>query len=251
MGALHAGHISLINASKNATNVTICSIFVNPNQFNNKNDLEKYPKTPEKDIEMLKEAGCDVLLMPSVEEIYPQKDERVFDFEYLGQVLDGAHRPGHFNGVAQVVSRLFDIVKPHKAFFGQKDYQQALIIKALVKQLKFNIEIVTCNIVREEDGLAMSSRNVLLSAEERLAAKTIPALMQEVVEMKKLGKDISEIKHRVEDKLKANKIFKPDYFKICDAETLKEINHFNETKNSIALIACFVGKIRLIDNLIL
>src|SRR5688572_16499583 len=179
MGSLHDGHISLIANSLKNTDVTICSIFVNPAVFNDSSDLALYPRMPEKDALMLEKAGCHVLFLPPVEEIYPQKDTRTFDFGNLDKILEGAHRPGHFNGVAQVVSILFDIVKPSKAFFGSKDYQQLLIIKELVKVLKLNIQIVACPTLREKDGLAMSSRNMRLNAEERQAAALIPALMQE------------------------------------------------------------------------
>lgn len=249
MGALHQGHISLVETSKKQCDVTVCSIFVNPTQFNDKKDLERYPKTPEKDMEMLRKAGCDAVFMPSEQEMYPQEDKRVFDFGYLDKILDGAHRPGHFNGVAQIVSRLFDIVKPDAAFFGQKDYQQLMIVKELVKQLHLPIEIVGCPILREPDGLAMSSRNMLLTAEEREAAKIIPQLMQKAKTMKTEGKGIAEIKNHILNQLSKNSIYKPDYFVICDADTLKEISSFPEAKRHMALIACFVGKIRLIDNL--
>src|ERR1700751_2518908 len=185
MGALHKGHISLIEQSKKACDITVCSIFVNPNQFNDKNDLARYPRMPEKDCKMLEENGCDIVFMPSEEEIYPVPDTRVFDFGMIDKVLDGAHRPGHFNGVAQVVSRLFDIVKPDRAYFGLKDYQQVLIIKKMVEQLHLPVEIVACPILREPDGLAMSSRNTLLSAEERKAASLIPKLMQEAKTLSK------------------------------------------------------------------
>jgi pantoate--beta-alanine ligase len=250
MGALHAGHISLITASKKASDVTICSIFVNPTQFNDKKDLERYPKTPENDIIMLEKAGCDAVFMPDAEEIYPKEDKRQFDFGQLDKVLEGAHRPGHFNGVAQVVSILFDLVQPDKAFFGSKDYQQVMIIKALVKQLNYKIEIVPCPIIREKDGLAMSSRNTLLTPEERKAASIIPFVMNEISELRKKGSDISILKKHVEEKLK-DPIYKLDYFSVCDADTLKELNLFSEAKSHVALIACFVGRIRLIDNIYL
>lgn len=249
MGALHAGHISLINSSKKSCDLTVCSIFVNPTQFNDKKDLERYPKTPETDLEMLKEALCDVVFMPSAEEMYPTKDERVFDFGYLDKVLEGDHRPGHFNGVAQIVSRLFDIVKPDKAFFGSKDYQQVMIIKALVELLHYKTEIVTCPTLREPDDLAMSSRNTLLNAKEREVAKIIPKLMQEAKRMKESGKEIPEIKEHVVSELNMRGNYELDYFTICDADSLKELNSFSEAKKHVALIACYVGKIRLIDNI--
>ncbi|MCW3075477.1 MAG: pantoate--beta-alanine ligase [Bacteroidetes bacterium] len=249
MGALHAGHISLINSSKKSCDLTVCSIFVNPTQFNDKKDLERYPKTPERDLEMLKKAACDIVFMPSAQEMYPEKDERVFDFGYLDKILEGDHRPGHFNGVAQIVSRLFDIVKPDKAFFGSKDYQQVMIIKALVELLHYTTEIVTCPTLRDPDGLAMSSRNTLLNAKEREVAKIIPKLMQEAKSLKDKGKDVTEIKEHIVSELNMRGNYELDYFTICDARTLKELKSFSEAKEHIALIACYVGKIRLIDNI--
>ncbi len=251
MGALHPGHISLINTSKIVCNVTICSIFVNPTQFNDKNDLERYPKTPQIDIDLLKNAGCDAVFMPSAEEMYPVKDETLFDFGYLDKILEGKHRPGHFNGVAIVVSKFFNIVKPDQAFFGGKDYQQVMIIKALTKKLDLNIKIVVCPTLREKDGLAMSSRNTLLNAKEREVAKIIPKLMNQVLPLKEKGMQIEEIKAHIVSELNKRGNYELDYFAICDTETLKELNSFSEAKHHIALIACYVGKIRLIDNLLL
>jgi pantoate--beta-alanine ligase len=248
MGALHKGHISLIEQSKKVCDITVCSIFVNPNQFNDKADLARYPRTPEADIKMLEDAGCDILFMPSVEEIYPQADTRIFDFGTVDKVLDGAHRPGHFNGVGQVVSRLFEIIKPHKAFFGLKDYQQVLVIKKLVEQLNLKVEIVACDILREPDGLAMSSRNTLLSAEERKAASLIPKLMQEA---KTLSKTIplAEVKNKLLAEVVINPILKADYIEFCDADTLQSVSKIKPNQKIICLAAIFSGKIRLIDNL--
>jgi pantoate--beta-alanine ligase len=251
MGALHAGHVSLINESKKQGCYTICSIFVNPTQFNDKKDLENYPRTPQADIEMLEQSGCDALFMPSKEEIYPQEDTRVFNFVELDTLLEGAHRPGHFNGVAKVVSILFDKVKPDIAFFGSKDYQQVMVVKALVKQLGLKIKIVACPIIREADGLAMSSRNMRLSREEREAAKLIPLLLNESKLLFKAQKPVSEIKAFVASKLAQKPIYKLEYFEICSAQDLHPLTHEKEVKDGIALIACFVGNIRLIDNLLL
>lgn len=251
MGALHEGHISLLMEAKKQVDFTVCSIFVNPNQFNDKSDLARYPRTPEKDALMLEKAGCDVLFLPDVEEIYPEEDKRVFDFGKLDKVLDGAHRPGHFNGVAQVVSRLFDIVQPDKAFFGLKDYQQLLIIKALTKQLNLKVIIVPCAILREKDGLAMSSRNMLLNPAEREAAAIIPQLLSDAKSLLKAGKNMQEVKGLLESKLSKNQIYKLDYLELCNASDLNSINSLNKSGESIILIACFVGKIRLIDNLVI
>jgi pantoate--beta-alanine ligase len=249
MGALHNGHISLITESKKRGLYTICSIFVNPTQFNDKSDLENYPRTPELDLALLEAANCDVVFLPSVDEIYPQEDKRTFDFGNLERILEGKYRQGHFNGVAKVVSILFDIVKPDEAFFGSKDYQQVMIIKALCEQLHLPIKIVPCPILREADGLAMSSRNMRLSQEERAAATLIPNLLQEASTWKKNGRSIAEIKTEVTRKLAENSIYRLDYFEICNPETLDIYEQIDEQTSAVALIACFVGKVRLIDNL--
>lgn len=248
MGALHNGHISLISISKKTCNITVCSIFVNPTQFNDKADLKRYPRMPEKDAAFLENAGCDVLFLPSVEEIYPNGPlTETYDFGYLNTVLEGKFRPGHFNGVAQVVKRLFEIVEPDKAFFGSKDYQQVMIIKALVKQMRSPIEIVNCPILREADGLAMSSRNALLSEEERRIAALVPKIMQEAKHIA-LSNGFKRAKDFVNAEVLKVRVMKLEYFEICDPE-LREITDIKTTKNAVALIAVFVGKIRLIDNL--
>jgi pantoate--beta-alanine ligase len=248
MGALHDGHLSLLQQCKNETTISVCSIFVNPTQFNDKKDLERYPRTPEKDCAMLEKAGCDLVFMPSVEEMYPAPDTRQFDFGKLDKVLDGAHRPGHFNGVAQVVSKLFSIVKPDKAFFGLKDYQQVLIVKAMVKQLHMAVEIVACPILRESDGLAMSSRNMLLTAEERKAASLIPRLMQMARE--KFGTmPVAGLKQLLLAELAKEPLLKADYIAFCDADTLESVHSIRDGQKIMCLAAIFSGKIRLIDNI--
>jgi pantoate--beta-alanine ligase len=249
MGALHEGHISLINASIKKCDITVCSIFVNPTQFNDKNDLLLYPRTLEKDIMLLQNAGCQVLFCPDTKEMYPEEDKRTFDFGFLGNTLDALHRPGHFNGVAQIVSKLFEIVQPQFAFFGEKDYQQVLIVKEMVKQLQFNVSIISCPIERENDGLAMSSRNMLLSEDERKAASLIPNIMKSAKEDLNNGITISTIKERVTNKLIQEKIFRLDYFEVRDAITLQEVS--DDSKSVVLLIALFCGKIRLIDNCVL
>ncbi len=249
MGALHKGHMSLIDQSLSDGNYTVCSIFVNPTQFNDKSDLENYPRTPEKDLKMLEDAGCNAVFMPSVEEIYPQEDNRTFEFGHLDRVLEGAHRPGHFNGVAKVVSILFSIIKPDVAYFGSKDYQQVMIIRSLVDQLQIPVNIVPCAIIREADGLAMSSRNMRLSDEERKAAVILPKLLNDASDMKTRGDTLQHIKQYVVNELKKNSIYKLDYFEICDPNTLLALEEISPGMDAIALIACFVGKIRLIDNL--
>ena len=167
MGALHAGHASLVKRSVNENDVTVVSVFVNPTQFNDKNDLVKYPRTLEADCKLLEDCGATLVFAPSVEEMYPEPDTRQFGYAPLDTVMEGAFRPGHFNGVCQIVSKLFDAVKPHRAYFGEKDFQQLAIIREMVRQMKFDLEIVGCPIVREEDGLALSSRNARLSSDER------------------------------------------------------------------------------------
>lgn len=250
MGALHQGHLSLIKESKTQCKFTVCSIFVNPTQFNDKKDLERYPRTEDEDLKLLKDANCDLVFLPSVLEMYPEPDKRVFDFGTLDKVLDGEARPGHFNGVAQIVSKLFDIVKPTKAFFGLKDYQQVLIIKALVKQLNFNIEIIACPILREKDGLAMSSRNALLNSTERKLAALIPQLMSSIPSLKTAGYSFDRILLHFEAKFSANG-YKLEYLKLANAQSLQIENEFTDNHQQLILIACFVGKIRLIDNLLL
>lgn len=247
MGALHQGHISLIEISKKQTQITVCSIFVNPTQFNNANDLTLYPRTPEADIKLLKEAGCDILYMPEVNDIYPENDVRQFNFGYLDTILEGAHRPGHFNGVGQVVSILLEGIMPGKAFFGSKDYQQVMIVRSLVKQLHLPIEIVACPILRESDGLAMSSRNTRLSAEERKTAALIPEFMQKAKQIV-LDKGVNAAKSFITDSISNEPTMKLDYYEICDAESLKVISDISEEKQAVSLIAVFVGNIRLIDN---
>ncbi len=250
MGALHEGHISLIKASKATCDQTICSIFVNPTQFNDQNDLEKYPRVPEIDTKMLEKAECDVLFMPAVEEMYQSQDKESFDFGSLDKVLEGETRPGHFNGVAQIVKMFFEIIQPNKAFFGSKDYQQVLIVKALVKQMKADIEVVACPILREPDGLAMSSRNTLLSREERVLASNILGLLDAASHIA-IGDSIDAAKQYIRDQLGRFPDMKLVYYEVCDAETLQSLKEVSDDRKNISLIALIVGKIRLIDNLML
>jgi len=251
MGALHNGHLSLITRSKQECSVTICSVFVNPTQFNDAKDLENYPRMPEKDIEMLTAAECDVLFMPSVKEMYPQHEETPkFDFGHLDKILEGEHRPGHFNGVAQIVMRFFEVIQPEMAFFGSKDYQQVLIVSKLAELMASNLQVIACPIVREADGLAMSSRNVLLSPSERQSAAHIPIIMEEA---KRIVRNHSIAAARLFVKAQVEKIpfARIVYYEVCDAKTLLPLSQFDQTTECISLIALYVGKIRLIDNLIL
>lgn len=248
MGALHKGHVSLIEISKKTCDLTLCSIFVNPTQFNDKKDLERYPRMPEKDIHLLQLAGCDVLFMPEVTEIYPNDEKKEYNFGNIGTTLEGEFRPGHFSGVAQVVQRFFEIIQPDTAFFGSKDYQQVMIIKALVKQMASPIKIVACPILREDDGLAMSSRNALLNAGERSVASLIPKIMEQAKQIVATS-GISSAKQFIKDEISKEPIMRLDYFEVCEAETLKIVSTLTKTSSHIALIACFVGRIRLIDNI--
>lgn len=246
MGALHAGHIALVEAAEEQCDLVIASIFVNPIQFNNPEDLKKYPRTFESDRKMLEDANCDVIFYPSVEEMYPNKVEEKFDFGSLETVMEGATRPGHFNGVAVVVKRLFDLVQPDFAFFGKKDFQQLAIIKALVKQMKSAIRIIGLDTVREEDGLAMSSRNTRLSEQERATAVELSKALN-YIKRNKNTFDPAQLEAEAIRKLNAN--FKVEYIQIVDGNTLQSINNWNQTNYPVVCAAAFLGEVRLIDNL--
>lgn len=249
MGALHKGHLSLINRAKSENDIVICSVFVNPIQFNDAKDLEKYPRTIDTDKEKLIAVDCDILFHPSEKEMYPNPDTTLFDFGTLDKVMEGKFRPGHFNGVAIVVRHLLNIIEPNNAYFGQKDYQQVLIIKKLVKLLNIKTNIISCPTEREEDGLAMSSRNMLLSSHERKVASLIPRTLFKI-KKECTGNNINELKEFVTKTLDTNKL-QVEYFEIVNAETLLPISSFNEAKEIIACIAVKIGSIRLIDNIIL
>lgn len=247
MGALHEGHISLIKRAKNENDVVIASIFVNPIQFNNPTDLEKYPRTPEADIKKLEDAACDAAFMPSVEEMYPEKNEKTFDFGDLERVMEGACRPGHFNGVAVVVSKLFEIVTPDKAYFGEKDFQQLAIIKKMVDDLGSDVEIVPCPIIRESDGLAMSSRNVRLSAEERAIAPKIYAVLNDASSQLNTMSP-KEMKEYALAKYADIQEFEVEYVEIADEQNLKSLNEWNDSTHTRIFVALQLGPVRLIDN---
>lgn len=248
MGALHVGHISLVNKCLNDGCFTVCSIFVNPTQFNDKNDLTNYPRTPEQDLALLSERGVNLVFMPTAEEMYPTPDTRTFDFGSIDKVMEGAKRPGHFNGVAQVVSKLFAMVQPDRAYFGEKDFQQIAIINAMVKQLGFNVEIVRCPIVRDTDGLALSSRNALLNEQQR---KSAPVIYKALSDAQKLGCSLSiaDMKAQVAEQINADKELDVDYFDIVDADSLNSLSSWDESNNIFGCIAVKVGAIRLIDNI--
>ena len=248
MGALHAGHRSLVERARRENGTVVVSVFVNPTQFNDKNDLKHYPRTPEADARTLEEAGADFVLMPSVEEIYPEPDTRVFDFGQIDKVMEGATRPGHFNGVAQVVSRLFDIVRPARAYFGEKDFQQIAVIRAMVAQLNLSVRIVECPIVRGEDGLALSSRNQLLDAEHRAAAPHIYATLRRAVERSR-EMDPAALKAWVTAEVERNPLLKVIYYQSVDALTMQEVASWEDAPRIQGCIAVQAGEIRLIDNI--
>jgi pantoate--beta-alanine ligase len=253
MGALHDGHLSLLKNSIKENELTVCSIFVNPAQFNDPNDFKKYPSTIDEDILKLKTNGCDILFLPNVEEMYPNGFEKKpeYDLGYLDTILEGESRPGHFQGVCMAVERLLSIVQPNNLYLGQKDYQQCMIIKRLVQLMgveeKINIRI--CPILREKDGLAMSSRNMRLNKEQRTKA---PAIYETLIF---LGENICngslrDLKKEAADRLKT-KGLKPDYVEIADAKTMKPINEWDARINILGLIAAYIDNIRLIDNMML
>ena len=248
MGALHDGHISLVKRSVEENDVTVVSVFVNPTQFNDKADLERYPRTEEADKKLLEAAGCDIVFMPQVEEMYPEEDTRVFNFGSIENVMEGKYRPGHFNGVAQIVSKLFYAVEPTRSYFGEKDFQQVAIIRDMVKQLNIPVEIIACPIIREESGLARSSRNELLSAEERKKAALISQVLSKSVNFAK-EMSVEEVKNWVNDQFKSDDTFKMDYYDIVDGNSLQSVSSWDESDYIVGCIAIYCGKIRLIDNI--
>ncbi|WP_346862698.1 pantoate--beta-alanine ligase [uncultured Draconibacterium sp.] len=250
MGALHRGHLSLVEQSVANNTHTVVSVFVNPTQFNDPKDLERYPRTLENDLKLLEPSACNIVFAPSAGEVYPEPDLRKFNFGKLEEVMEGAHRPGHFNGVAQVVSKLFAMVNPDKAYFGLKDFQQLAIIKNMVKQLQLRVEIVPCAIIREESGLAMSSRNELLTAEQRENAKIISETLFKAKEL--MGqKSVEELVKWVLETINKNPFLNVEYFEIVDDEQLQAIKSWDEKNTKVACVAAFCGKIRLIDNIVL
>lgn len=248
MGALHKGHGDLVNYSVKENDITVVSIFVNPTQFNNSDDLDLYPRTPEKDYDLLNGLGVDIVFYPSVREIYPKPDNRVFDFGGLDKVLEGEYRPGHFNGVAQVVSKLFNIVMPDKAYFGEKDFQQLAIVKQMVKQLNMTVEIIGIPIVREQSGLAMSSRNQRLTEEEKITASAIYRVLKESVSMiTEYSPEI--ISSRVVEELNSIAGLRVEYFSIVDSVSLETVTSWNSAESIVGCIAVYCGEVRLIDNI--
>ncbi|MBO6213512.1 pantoate--beta-alanine ligase [Algoriella sp.] len=249
MGALHEGHMSLVKASKAQNDYTIVSIFVNPTQFNNPEDLEKYPRTEEKDIELLTKNGCDFVYLPTVNDLYATNEvAKKYDFGTIDKVMEGASRPGHFDGVATIVSKLFRAVKPTRAYFGEKDFQQIRIIQEMVKQEGLDVLIMPMPIYRAETGLAFSSRNARLSTQQTDDAPQIYSILSKAVALKNEGKDVAEITKFVENEFE-NSPFKLEYFEITDENSLETIQHFSDAKNIRGFVVAYAGEVRLIDNI--
>jgi pantoate--beta-alanine ligase len=250
MGALHQGHLELIRQSKAENTITVCSIFVNPIQFNNKKDLEKYPRNLHQDLKMLEDAGCDIVFTPEVGEMYPDGTTEAIHFP-LGQlekVMEGRFRPGHFQGVATVVKKLFDIIEPTRAYFGKKDYQQLIVIKELVSRLGIPVEIIACPTVREPDGLAMSSRNLRLTIGERQLAPLIYQVLCGIKE--KAGKkSVTELRKWAIKKIEKNPAFRVEYFEIADTRSMVPIERWEKREHAVACTAVYLGDVRLIDNI--
>ena len=248
MGALHKGHLSLMRKAKAENDLLVVSIFVNPIQFNNPDDLKKYPRDVESDKKLLESVGCDALFLPSEEEMYPEPATKAYDFGTLATVMEGVFRPGHFNGVAVVVHKLFDIVQPDRAYFGEKDFQQLAIIKKLVEMENIPVEIIPCPIQREEDGLAMSSRNVRLTPEQR---ENAPFIYQKLLEAK-LRKDVLCVNHlhqMIINLFEANEYFRLEYFEIVDDTNLQPVKSWDDNVGTVACVAAWMGDVRLIDNI--
>ncbi len=248
MGALHTGHLSLVKTCVAGNDICVVSVFVNPTQFNDKKDLETYPRDLDADCVLLESAGCNCVFAPSVEEMYPEPDTREFDFGLVSQVMEGARRPGHFNGVAQIVSKLFYAVKPDNAYFGEKDFQQIAVIRAMVRQLAIPVNIVACPILREADGLAMSSRNVRLTPEQRQKAPLIARTLKEstnfVAEM-----NVQEVIDYVIRTINAEPEMRVEYYEIVNADTLEAVRDWKEADEIVGCITVYCGEVRLIDNI--
>jgi len=254
MGALHKGHLSLIEASKRDNDYTVCSIFVNPTQFNDKSDYQKYPRTSDDDIEVLRGQYCDVLFAPATDEMYPDngqnKQRASIDLGQIAEVMEGQFRPGHFDGVVTIVTKLFDIIKPNKAYFGQKDFQQLAIIRRMSEELGIPVKIIGCPTVREDDGLALSSRNLLLSPAQRAEA---PTIYQSLLKSKnRLGQqNVKQTKQRLIDEINTSTILDVEYVEIADSHSLQPIESWGNAESVICCVAVHAGGVRLIDNIML
>ena len=248
MGALHEGHLSLVRRALKENDCCIVSVFVNPTQFNNPRDLETYPRTLDADSRLLASIGTTALFAPEVETIYPEPDTRVFHVGAVAEVMEGKYRPGHFNGVMQVVSRLFDLVQPNCAYFGEKDFQQIAVLRAMAREIKSPVEIIACPIVREEDGLARSSRNTLLSEEGRAQAPNIYRILSE---SRTWSKELSPkaVIERATQLLDAIPTLRVEYFEIVDADTLQPITRWEDSPKPHGCITVYCGEVRLIDNI--
>ena len=250
MGALHPGHMSLVKLARQENDIVVCSIFVNPIQFNNPDDLAKYPRTLDSDIAMLREAGCDAVFVPSVQEVYPIPDTTIYDFGMLDKVMEGRFRPGHFNGVAIVVRRLLEITRADVAYFGEKDYQQLTIIRKMVQMLSLPVRIVPCPLVRETDGLAMSSRNQRLLPQERAVAPLLYAALRKCAAHYATLTPVSLQQAIVAD-IEQHPFFRVEYVDIVDMDSLLPVSTWTDSKQIIVCLAAFLGKVRLIDNIVL
>lgn len=248
MGALHAGHVSLVERALAECDVCVVSVFVNPTQFNDPKDLETYPRTFEADASLLAQVGATAVFHPTVEVIYPERDERTFAVGRVAEVMEGAHRPGHFNGVMQVVSRLFDIVRPDVAFFGEKDFQQIAVIRAMCRLIGSTVRIVDCPIVREADGLALSSRNVRLTPEGRAMAPHIHRILRESTALKGALPPRALAEHVIEQ-VNAVPTLRVEYYEIVDADSLEQIDSWSDSPRPYGCITVFCGEVRLIDNI--
>lgn len=250
MGALHEGHASLVKRSVKDNDITVVSVFVNPTQFNDKNDLKNYPRTLEEDCKLLESVGVDYVFAPTVEDMYPVPDTRHFEYPPVSTVMEGAHRPGHFNGVCQVVSRLFYIVRPDRAYFGEKDWQQIAVIKAMVKALALDVNIVECPIVRDEDGLAKSSRNTLLAPDERAIAPKIYEALKSSLDYAK-SHTLEETKAKVISDINSQDGLDVEYYAIVDGNTLQDVASWDDSPYIVGCITVYCGKtpIRLIDHI--
>lgn len=248
MGALHEGHLSLVRKCIQDNGVCVVSIFVNPTQFNDKNDLVTYPRTPEQDYALLESAGCDYIFAPDEQEMYPEPDTRVFNFGRVAEVMEGKYRPGHFNGVGQIVSKLFDIIEPDRAYFGEKDFQQIAVIRSMVRMLGQKVEVVSCPILREKDGLALSSRNARLTPELRQKAPLISRCLKESANFAR-EHNVQETIEFVTDKINKESEMLVEYYEIVDSDTLEPVSDWSESKNPIGCITVYCGNVRLIDNI--
>ncbi|MEA3460596.1 MAG: pantoate--beta-alanine ligase [Bacteroidota bacterium] len=248
MGALHQGHTSLVEKATAENDIVVVTIFVNPAQFNDPSDLNHYPRTLDRDLELLRSLEADLVFVPSVKEMYPEEDNQVFDLGNLDKVMEGKHRQGHFKGVAQIVSKLFMLVRPHRAYFGQKDFQQLVIIRRLVEILELDLSIVACPIIREKDGLAMSSRNIRLSKEER---KLAPFIFETLMEARMKKEDLTprQLKEWVRLQFELQTAFELEYFEIIEDKGLTSIEEWDDEVNKVACLAVQLGEVRLLDNL--